>query len=717
MRHKKKIIIIIISGLISAALFHSPALAKGEIYAVGCIDNHPYEFIDEDGNPSGFSVDLIRSIADKLNLKCRIELVPYERFILLQNNPDVDMILGMIRGDSNSRYYFFRPNMKINFSIFADSASTISSINDLSGLKIIIAAHNSISNPVMHEIKKFLKFKHQITDNEVKAFIQLKSSEADAVFMSGSSARHIISSSNLIGIKELPVNTGLFDYGFGLRKNNMDIQNILTAGYERIFSEGDYERIYRKWFVSESDESLFSETGIYLSGGIFGFIVFIIFLLMNSFILRKRIKEKTENLNISMNELNKTQVQLRESEKRFRRIFNQSPSALMILNPSGRVLMYNEAVVDIFGVNNPDELINLDIINSPLSTEWFKSRLKDYRNIKLEVKFNFEIIRQTGYYSTSKTGIMILELIIMPVEIHTGSPEPGYICQFSDNTQERLLLEEIKYNQRKLEMIFEAIKDGLWEWNIPSGKVRYNRKFFSFLGYKSDLYPDDITTLLGFVHESDRESVKSELSEKVLNGRSFNIEYRMIMGNGNVIRVRSRGETIEWDDNLKPLRVICVQTELTERRDIKNRLNFFRNDNLNSEIKPFNDYGDILKGRIVLMVDDNYLIYLHVSELLKKYKVETLYASSGTEAIEIIEKRNDLSLIMLDQHMPGLDGASALKEIRKINKNIPVVIQSGECHESLNDNFLKDGFDGVLGKPVDENLLIKTIFSLVNVDK
>jgi PAS domain S-box-containing protein len=719
MRHKKRKIIFIISGFISFVLFHSPVLAKSEIYAVGCIDNYPYEFIGDDGNASGFSVDIVKNIADKLNVKCRIDLVPYESFILLQNNPDVDMILGMIRGDPNSRYHFFRPNMKINFSIFADSASTISSINDLHGLKIIISAHDSISNPVLHELKKFLKFKHQLNDNEVQAFTQLKSSEADAVFMSGSSARQIISSSNLIGIKELPVNTGFFDYGFGLRRNNEDILNIITAGYERIFQEGDYERIYRKWFVPESDENLFSKNGVYLSGGIFGFIVFIIFLLINSLILRKRIKEKTENLNISMNELNKAQVQLRESEKRFRRIFNQSPSALMILNPAGRVLMFNEAVVDIFGVNNPEELINLDIINSPLSTEWFKTRLKDYRNINLEVKFNFEIIRQTGYYSTSKTGIMILEIIIMPVEIHAGSPEPGYICQFSDNTQERLLLEEIKYNQRKLEMIFEGIKDGLWEWNILTGRVRYNRKFFSFLGYKPELYPDDITTLLGFIHESDRDTVKQELFEKALNGRNFNIEYRMLMSNGNIINVKSRGETIEWDDNLKPVRVIGLQTEITAKRNLSGRIEMFKND---ASIKDFSSDNiqcscimeNMLNGRVILMADDNYLIFMHISELLKKYRAETLYASSGSEAFEILKNRGDISLVILDHHMPGLDGFSALKEIRKINSNIPVIIQTGECHENGDDFFLREGFDGMLSKPVDESLLIETVCGLVN---
>jgi PAS domain S-box-containing protein len=719
MRHKKRKIIFIISGFISFVLFHSPVLAKGEIYAVGCIDNYPYEFINEEGNPSGFSVDLIRSIAGESGVKCRIELVPYDRFLLLQRNPEVDMILGMIRGDPNSRYRFFRPNMKIHFSIFADSAAAISSINDLYDLNIIIAAHDSISNPILHELKKILKFKHQLTDNEVQAFTMLKSTEADAVFIPGSSARNIIANSNLTGIRELSVNTGFFDYGFGLRKNNKEISGILANGYDKIFSTGDYDEIYRRWLVPESHENFFSETGIYLSGGIFGILVFIIFLLINSFILRKRIKEKTENLNISMNELTKAQVQLRESEKRFRRIFNQSPSALMILNPAGRVLMFNEAVVDIFGVNNPDELINLDIINSPLSTEWFKTRIKDYRNINLEVKFNFEIIRQTGYYSTSKTGIMILELIIMPVEIHTGSPEPGYICQFSDNTQERLLLEEIKYNQRKLEMIFEGIKDGLWEWNILTGRVRYNRKFFSFLGYKPELYPDDITTLLGFIHESDRDTVKQELFEKVLNGRNFNIEYRMLMNNGNIINVKSRGETIEWDDNLKPVRVIGLQTEITAKRNLSGRIEMFKND---ASIKDSSSdniqipciMGNILSGRVILLADDNYLIFMHISELLKKYRAETLYASSGSEAFEILKNRSDISLVILDHHMPGLDGFSALKEIRKINSNIPVIVQTGECHENGDDFFLREGFDGMLSKPVDESLLIETVCGLVN---
>jgi len=60
-----------------------------------------------------------------------------------------------------------------------------------------------------------------------------------------------------------------------------------------------------------------------------------------------------------------------------------------------------------------------------------------------------------------------------------------------------------------------------------------------------------------------------------------------------------------------------------------------------------------------------------------------------------------------------MDGVSALKEIRKINQSIPVVIQTGQTIESISDQFPLEEFNGVLEKPVEENLLIETICSAI----
>ena len=63
--------------------------------------------------------------------------------------------------------------------------------------------------------------------------------------------------------------------------------------------------------------------------------------------------------------------------------------------------------------------------------------------------------------------------------------------------------------------------------------------------------------------------------------------------------------------------------------------------------------------------------------------------------------------------MPVLDGISALKEIRKTNPVLPVIIQTGELNESLAERFCNEGFNGVLGKPIEENLFIDTICEIL----
>lgn len=443
------------------------------------------------------------------------------------------------------------------------------------------------------------------------------------------------------------------------------------------------------------------------------FLVTTILLLLKNFSLKNQIREREEELRLSIIDSKKNANLLKDSEKRFRRIFNRAPAGLILINHSGKVILFNESAVKIFGVMFPEEIHELDLINSPLSTDWFRSRLKNRHSINIEIKFDFDIIRETGYFHTSKSGINIFELAVVPVEISQGSSEPGYLCQFSDNTKERQLFRELKRNQLKHELIFDSIKDGLWEWDIVTGKVRYNRKFFTFLGYPSDSYPDDINTLLNFVHDDHKEYVKNELYEKVSKGRNFNIEYSMIKSNGKSVKVRTSGETIEWDDNLNSLKVIAIQSEIpnAEIPFVKKSSpveNFF-----NSRNRNYLPGDNPLEGRVFLIVNDNYLIYLHISELLKKYNARSLFAGSSLEAIDTVKEKDDISLIILDNLIPGSDGVTVLNAIRRINREVPAVVLTGESDESMHKKFILEGFNAILGKPVEENLFLETVSGII----
>ena len=75
----------------------------------------------------------------------------------------------------------------------------------------------------------------------------------------------------------------------------------------------------------------------------------------------------------------------------------------------------------------------------------------------------------------------------------------------------------------------------------------------------------------------------------------------------------------------------------------------------------------------ILIVDDEKDLLLVMGTRIKAWGYDLLEASGGKEAIGAVkQKRPDI--IILDYKMPEMDGVATLKEIRKINKNIPVIM-------------------------------------------
>jgi two-component system, NtrC family, response regulator AtoC len=80
-----------------------------------------------------------------------------------------------------------------------------------------------------------------------------------------------------------------------------------------------------------------------------------------------------------------------------------------------------------------------------------------------------------------------------------------------------------------------------------------------------------------------------------------------------------------------------------------------------------------VKNIRVLLVDDEPDILFVIGKKIKVWGYEFLDAQSGKDAIGVVkEKKADI--VVLDYMMPQMDGVEALKRIRKIDKNIPVIM-------------------------------------------
>lgn len=124
------------------------------------------------------------------------------------------------------------------------------------------------------------------------------------------------------------------------------------------------------------------------------------------------------------------------------------------------------------------------------------------------------------------------------------------------------------------------------------------------------------------------------------------------------------------------------------------------------------------KSLVILVAEDNVTNQLLMRILLEKEGHQAEYAENGQQAVEILQN-GQFDLILMDMHMPVMDGLEATRQIRAMDgqKNkTPIIMVSAESQKSMQDEMLTAGADDFVLKPVDIEQLRRSIERVVNRD-
>lgn len=110
----------------------------------------------------------------------------------------------------------------------------------------------------------------------------------------------------------------------------------------------------------------------------------------------------------------------------------------------------------------------------------------------------------------------------------------------------------------------------------------------------------------------------------------------------------------------------------------------------------------------LLLVDDEEEFVKSLSERLKMRKLSADIAFNGEEALEKIEEEEP-DVILLDLKMPGIHGMDVLRQVKKAYPKVQVVILTGHGTDKHEDESKRLGAFDYLEKPVDIDLLVKTL--------
>ena len=111
--------------------------------------------------------------------------------------------------------------------------------------------------------------------------------------------------------------------------------------------------------------------------------------------------------------------------------------------------------------------------------------------------------------------------------------------------------------------------------------------------------------------------------------------------------------------------------------------------------------------RTILVVEDVESNFLLLKAIIGKIYT-LLHAWNGREAVEMYEQSQP-DLILMDIKMPEMNGIEALKEIRKKDTNIPIIMQSAYAFENDMEAARAAGSNGFITKPINIVELKKTI--------
>jgi PAS domain S-box-containing protein len=162
----------------------------------------------------------------------------------------------------------------------------------------------------------------------------------------------------------------------------------------------------------------------------------------------------------------------------------------------------------------------------------------------------------------AESGAHRLEQGLPPAGLSSGNDELGRLASALERTGTIL-----NKQGGELKLALEAGQVLIWELEPKSGLIRYQAgsEALKTARFPRELLPETMNGWLTVVHTDDRDTVRTELNRVLNDGGSFQIEYRVVLGGGEIRWMAAKGQ-FQGDDPGGPGHLLGVLIDTTERR-------------------------------------------------------------------------------------------------------------------------------------------------------
>jgi PAS domain S-box-containing protein len=257
----------------------------------------------------------------------------------------------------------------------------------------------------------------------------------------------------------------------------------------------------------------------------------------------------------NINDRKAAEVALRESEARFRNLFENSPVAYQSLDAEGRYIDVNDELCHLLGYTREE------LLGRQFGECWPPEKQPLFS--KKFAGFKANGFAQAELCLVTKQGKSIIVLLKGRVQYDLEGRFLKTHCTLYDITDRKQAEEAIKAARERLELVIHASQDGFWDWDFVTGEIYFSPRFKEMLGYADHEFPNHISAWENAIFEEDRIAAL-KLVEDYNVGRvpQFLATQRFHHKNGSTVYILSRAIHLKNEQG-NVIRMIGAHTDIT----------------------------------------------------------------------------------------------------------------------------------------------------------
>ncbi len=246
-RHVLFFMVFFLFGLFAGTVHGEVTSPDEKIIIIGGNRNYPpYEFLDSDGNPVGYNVDLTRAIANVMGLKVDFRLGAWINIRRALDAGTVHVMQGMSYSEGRAAVVDFSiPHTVVNHSVFGRKDSPpVQSLDNLQNKTL--AFHN---RGFIHDflVEKGIHAKLTLTDTQADALRQVAAGKVEYAVVASLPAAYIIKEHSLTNVVPVAKSIVSVKYCYAVKKGNTELLAKFNEGLAILKQTGQYQSIYDKW--------------------------------------------------------------------------------------------------------------------------------------------------------------------------------------------------------------------------------------------------------------------------------------------------------------------------------------------------------------------------------------------------------------------------------------------------------------------------------------